>query len=391
MRKLVSFPLSSKKSAFLDNASTSLKFKSVIKSISHYYKNYPFNPHSFSGGKDQSLVKKMLSETKEKIASFLNCNQEGIFFTPSASHSLNFLALSFSESIISTVRPTISIAKIEHSSNIYPWLKLNQSGKVNTEYIDLNDDFSISEESLRNKITSNTKIFSFCHVSNNTGTKNEIKTLVKIVREKSPNCLIILDGSQSISSEKPNIQAWDIDVFLFSCHKFYSSSGLAVMWMSERAKKSFPEILWGGGKDFEGTKRKLFEVGTLPVPEISGLHQAISIIETVDLEKLKIRRKKLRDYTIKNLELIKEIEIYNKESSDSIILFNFKHFHSQDVSNFLARNFVYTRAGDFCSPFLKEVVGVASAVRLSIALYNKKSEIDLFLSVLKNISFENII
>ena len=162
--------------------------------------------------------------------------------------------------------------------------------------------------------------------------------------------------------------------------------------MSERARKFFPEIFWGGNKipGEENDTEKRFEVGTPSIPEILGFNKALSFIECLNFEKLRKKRLLLRSYAIKKLEKIENLVIYNKKNSDSIILFNLTKFHSHDVANFLAKNNVFVRAGNLCSPFINDLIGVKSAIRASIALYNTKREIDMLIEFLEKINIDNI-
>jgi len=90
------------------------------------------------------------------------------------------------------------------------------------------------------------------------------------------------------------------------------------------------------------------------------------------------------------LEKIKNIIIYNKEAKGNILLFNFKGIHSHDLTDYLAKKNIFVRGGSFCSPFLKELIGVNSAVRISFAIYNNKKDIDCLLDCLKSLNKEDV-
>ncbi len=83
------------------------------------------------------------------------------------------------------------------------------------------------------------------------------------------------------------------------------------------------------------------------------------------------------------------IKIYNRSAGASILLFNIEGFHAQDVALYLASNRVFVRAGDFCSPFLRELIGKSSAVRLSLAIYNNKREVNTLVSYLQQLRIDN--
>jgi len=68
-----------------------------------------------------------------------------------------------------------------------------------------------------------------------------------------------------------------------------------------------------------------------------------------------------------------------------IVLFNLQGYHAHDVADYLGKNNILVRAGNFCCPYLKELIGVESAIRISFFIYNTKDDIDKLIFSLKNI------
>jgi len=86
------------------------------------------------------------------------------------------------------------------------------------------------------------------------------------------------------------------------------------------------------------------------------------------------------------LESLKKIVIYNKNLEGiSIILFNFQGFHAHDVVDYLGKNNICVRTGNFCCPYLKDLIGVEAAIRISLFVYNDKKDIDKLIYYLKKI------
>src|SRR6185436_17135437 len=96
--------------------------------------------------------------------------------------------------------------------------------------------------------------------------------------------------------------------------------------------------------------------------------------------------KDLRDYVFQELTKLKEAIIYNYNCEIlDIILFNLKDFPAHDVADYLGKNNILLRAGNFCCPYLREVIGVESSVRISFSIYNNKKDIDELINYLKKI------
>src|SRR4051812_7639271 len=129
-----------------------------------------------------------------------------------------------------------------------------------------------------------------------------------------------------------------------------------------------------------------FEVGTLPLAQIFGLKKSFEFLNSLDIKEVNSYERKLKNYTIKELVKLKKIVIYNQNlETIDIILFNLEGFHAHDVADYLGKNNICVRAGNFCCPYLKELIGVESAIRISLFIYNNKEDIDKLIYYLKKL------
>ena len=92
----------------------------------------------------------------------------------------------------------------------------------------------------------------------------------------------------------------------------------------------------------------------------------------------------LKKYAIGRLKEIPEIEIYNENSQSGIITINHKDIFSQDLSIYLDKYNICTRAGSHCAKILKDELKIKNTLRISLYFYNSKDEIDKLIEVLKN-------
>jgi cysteine desulfurase/selenocysteine lyase len=118
-------------------------------------------------------------------------------------------------------------------------------------------------------------------------------------------------------------------------------------------------------------------VGTLPLAQIFGLLESFRFLEKINKEIVK-KENELVQYAIKELSLVKNLILYNKqnENNTSIVSFRLKGFHSHDVADYLGKKNIYTRAGNFCCPLFRKRVGVESVLRISFSIFNEKKDID---------------
>lgn len=385
------FPIFKKNKSlvYFDNSGTSLKPYIVIKGINDYYNKYSINNHINGNSSLENKVREVIKKTKYLLSKNINSNSKEIFFFPSATYALNILALSL-ESILNK-GDEIFLTNLEHSSNYYPWQSISIKKGAKILFLPLNDKFIIDIFSIKKLINIKTKIVSFSHLNNSLGTINKVKEITKIIKKINPDCLVILDCCQSFSHLSINVIDWKIDALVFSAHKVYGPTGIGILWIKEELNKKIPDILWGGGKIYgpnfkHSIHLNKFEVGTLPIAQIFGLKKALDFLSYFDLKEKKIYQKNLIRYAIKELLKLNGIEIYNEKCNIfNIILFNIKGYHSHDLADYLGKNNVIVRSGNFCCPNLKKVINVESSLRISISFYNDRKDIDILINFINKL------
>jgi cysteine desulfurase / selenocysteine lyase len=129
-----------------------------------------------------------------------------------------------------------------------------------------------------------------------------------------------------------------------------------------------------------------FEVGTLPLAQIFGLQASFEFLNSLDNKEVLAYEKELKNYAISELKKLEKVTIYNKDlETIDIVLFNLQGYHAHDVVDYLGKNNILVRAGNFCCPYLKELIGVESAIRISLFIYNNKDDIKKLIYYLKKV------
>jgi cysteine desulfurase / selenocysteine lyase len=392
-RKLFPIFTRQKNLVYLDSAATSLKPKNVIQAISNYYENYSINTHSEGSSFLAQEVRQTVRQTRQLIAQKIDAQEEEIIFFPSTTYSLNILALSLKNFLQKGDK--IFLTHLEHSSNCYPWQAIAQERKVQVNFLPLTKNFVIDIDKLEKYIDKKIKIVSFSHMSNSLGTINSVAKITQKIKEINPNCLVIIDACQSIAHLPINVKKWNIDALVFSGHKVYGPTGIGVLWIKKKLGIKLPELLWGGGKktsplypdnELLPPLTQKFEVGTLPLAQIFGLKASFEFLNNLDIKEVFTYEKELKNYAISELEKLEKITIYNKNlETIDIVLFNLQGHHAHDVTDYLGRNNILVRAGNFCCPYLKELIGVESAIRISPFIHNNKNDIKKLIHHLKKV------
>ena len=222
------FPiLNSNSIVYLDSGATTQKPQIVLDAVNEYYKKQNANPHR--GAYSLSIeATRVYEEGREKIAQFINSpSSSQIIFTKNASEALNLIAYSYGlENLKKDDEVVLSI--MEHHSNLVPWQFVTKRTNSKLKYMYINEEFELSDDEIYSKITDNTKIVGITHVSNVTGTINNVKKIIEYAHKKG--AIVVLDASQSIPHMKIDVQKLDADFVVFSGHKMLSPLGIGVLY-----------------------------------------------------------------------------------------------------------------------------------------------------------------
>ena len=381
------FKMLNKSLIYFDNGATTFKPNSVVESIVDYYTNYTANAHR--GDYDISYeVDTKYESVRDKVKDFINAKRkEEIVFTSGTTQSLNMIINGFFTDYLND-GDEVLLTKAEHASNILPWFNIKKDIKI--KYIELDNEL-LTMENVIKSITPKTKVISIAHITNVIGDVRPIKEITNYAHKH--NILVVLDAAQSIPHMKVDVVDLDVDFLGFSGHKMCGPTGIGVLYGKyELLDKLKPQNVGGGmNNDFESNKtynyKKLpyrLEAGTPNIEGVIGLGAAIDYINNIGIENISEYVSNLRKYAISKMEVLNNIDIYNKDIKSSTIIFNVKNVHSQDTATYLNKNGICVRAGNHCAKILKEEIGVSNTCRISLYFYNTKEDIDKLVKVLDN-------
>ena len=386
------FPIfeNNKNIVYFDNGATTFKPKIVIDEISKYYTTYTANAHR--GDYDNSVeVDIRYEKTREKVAKYINAsNSNEIVFTKGTTNSINMIVFGFMENYLKN-GDEVLISKSEHASNILPWMELANKISIKINFIDLDDNFNITEENLEKAMTSKTKVISLAHITNVIGDIRNIDMIGKKCKERG--IIFVVDAAQSIGHRKIDVQNSNIDFLAFSGHKMFGPTGIGVLYGKYELLDKLIPLEYGGGMNsfFESTGEveyknlpERLEAGTQNIAGVIGLSAAIDYINSIGIDRIHEYEVELKRYAISKLKDIKDLKIYNSSSNSGIIVFNLDKIFSQDLAAFLNHYKICVRSGNHCAKILKDEIKTTNTCRASFSIYNTKQEIDMMVEILKN-------
>ena len=374
---------------YLDNAATTQKPQAVLDAIIDGYTHWNANIHR--GVHHLSQVATQHHEAaRQRVADFLGAQSANeIVFTKGATDSINMLAFSFGEAHIHE-GDEIIISQLEHHSNIVPWQMLCERKKAKLKVIPLKDDLSLDIDAFQALITPKTKLVSIAHVSNVLGIINPLEQIIRIAH--SHNIPVCIDGAQSAPHLPINLQQLDCDFFVCSAHKMYGPTGLGILYGKEQLLNNLPPAE-GGGEMIEHVRFEHTTYNTLPykfeagTPNFIGSHafaKALDYINSIGMQAIQQHEAELTEYAEQRLKEIPNIRIYAEtQPKTGVISFNVGSIHPFDIGTILDHQGVAVRTGHHCAEPLIDYLQVPGTVRLSIALYNDKADIDTFITALQ--------
>jgi cysteine desulfurase/selenocysteine lyase len=372
---------------YFDTAASAQKPQSVIDELSSFYSNHYSN---VSRGVHTLCVEATFKyeDARKKVQKFINAKSENeIIFTKNATESINLISQSYYKKYLKE-GDEIILSVMEHHSNLLPWFLLRDNHGINLKFINIDKNGDLDLDHFESLINDKTKLVAVTHLSNVFGTITD-KKLIDISRAN--NLHILLDGCQSISHIKVDMQELDCDFYAFSGHKLYGPSGIGVLYGKENLLDGLPPFLGGGGMINEVTFEKAtyaslpgkFEAGTPPLVEAYGLGVAIDYVEQIGMSNIEKYENELTLYADQKISELDFVKTYSESKhKTSIISFNLNNIHAHEVASFLDVEGIAVRAGHHCCQPLMKLLNVPATSRLSFGIYNDKSEVDSFVDAL---------
>ena len=366
---------------YLDNAATSQKPQVVIDSIVDYYSKYNANIHRGVHSLSQEATD-AYEAARKKIQEHFNIKySHEVIFTAGATHSINMVANGFSS--ILKEGDEVIVSALEHHSNIVPWQMLCERTGAALKVIPMNEEGVLLLSEYESLLSKRTKLVFVNHISNALGTINPIETIIK--KAHTVGAAVLIDGAQSCSHIKPDLQQLDADFYVTSAHKMCGPTGVGLLYGKEKWLTKLPPYQGGGEMIKEVTFEKTtyaalphkFEAGT---PNIAGgiaFGAAIDYLNSIGFEAIQAYEKELLDYATQQLLKIEGLKIYGTGvEKTSVISFNIEGIHPYDIGTIVDKLGIAVRTGHHCAQPIMDFYKIPGTVRASFAFYNTKEEAD---------------
>ncbi|TFZ41315.1 aminotransferase class V-fold PLP-dependent enzyme [Soehngenia longivitae] len=375
---------------YFDNAATTFpKPDRVYDKVYEAMKEYAANPGR-SGHKMALKANREVYDARVLISKFFHIEDcFNLIFTPNCTTALNMAiqgTLKEGDHVITT--------SMEHNSVLRPIKHLELLGVENTiVYADENG--SISTDSIKKAIRTNTKMIAMTHVSNLTGTIMPIEEVGELA--KSKGILFLVDASQSAGVIPIDVNKTNIDFLAFPGHKgLLGPQGTGGLFIRDGLRTD--TIIQGGtgSESYSIYQPEImpdkFESGTLNMPGIVGLKEGLNYILETGIENIRKKEEELSKFFIEELRKIEVVKIYGPtdiKQRVGVVPINIMDMDSSEISYILDDRYdIYVRPGLHCSPLAHETIGTMEqgAVRFSFGPFNTEEEVEYLIRAIFEIT-----
>ncbi len=377
---------------WFDNAATTQKPQSVIDRISYFYAHENSNIHR-AAHELAARATDAYESAREKVRSFLGASSvEEVIFVRGATEAINLVAKTWGAKYIGD-GDEIIVSHLEHHANIVPWQQLAQEKGARLRVIPVDESGQVLLDEYKKLLNDRTRIVAVTQVSNALGTVVPVKEIVELAHRAGARVLV--DGAQSVSHMRVDVQELGADFFVFSGHKIFGPTGIGVVYGRRELLDDMPP--WQGGGNmiadvtFERTQYQTapnkFEAGPGNIADAVGLGAAIDYVQSIGLENIARYEHGLLGYATQALAPIKGVRLIGTaRDKASVLSFVLDGFTTEEVGKALNREGIAVRSGHHCAQPILRRFGLEATVRPSLAFYNTCEEVDRFVSVVRQLS-----
>ena len=366
--------------------------RQVIDRISYFYENENSNVHR-AAHELAARATDAYESARKKVQHFLNAaSMNEIVFVRGTTEAINLVAASWGDQYLNA-GDEIILSHLEHHANIVPWQLLAKRKGLVIRVIPVDDDGQILLGEYAKLLNAKTKLVSFTQVSNALGTITPAIQMTEMAHRAGAKVLV--DGAQSVSHMRTDVQLLNADFFVFSGHKVFGPTGIGVLYGKEELLNRMQPYQGGGNmiKDvtFENTQFHnaplRFEAGTGNIADAVGLGAAIDYVSKIGIDLISQYEHALLHYGMSSLKTVPGLRLIGTaREKASVMSFTLEGYSNDEVGQALNKEGIAVRTGHHCAQPILRRFGVESSVRPSLAFYNTCSDIDRMTEVLRRLS-----
>lgn len=368
--------------AYFDNAATTYpKPEAVYQQMDIVYRNTGGSAGrgDYRGSKD---IGRLAEETRQAIKGLLHCPTKQVIFTPTGTLALNMILQGLLQSGIKNIYITPfehnAVTRILHHYEMQQGIAVRQLAVNKQNFI--YDLAAIKAAFEANK----PELVIVSHASNVTGLLAPIEEIFAMAKDWG--AYTVADMSQTAGLV--DVQVGEIfDFAVFAGHKtLYGPTGISGFVMKPEFK--LPSILFGGtgydsaNQDMPDRLPEKFEMGTMNLSGIAGLHAALTWMQEQGIDEIRDREKHNRQRLLKLLVQYRFIQLVGVSNAGDgadyvgVVSCLLKGISSDSAGMIFNERGISVRTGLQCAPLAHQFLGTypAGTVRFSVSYFTSDED-----------------
>lgn len=376
---------------FFDNAGGSFVLDTVIERAAEYMRNTPVQLGASYAVSELATQRQAAAE--KAMAAYLNARDpREVVIGPSTTEMIGRLARA--------LRPTLDegdeiiVTDIDHEANIGAWRRLAETGIAVKTWPVNPDTLHLELDDLAPLMNERTRLVAFTHCSNIVGSIEPVAEIAKFVHARGAQ--ICVDGVAFAPHRRVDVQALDVDYYVFSTYKTYGPH-LAVLYGKQDlllaldnlnhefiGRDTLPYKLQPGAVSYE------LAWSLTAIPEyFQWLHAEMGVFE----EDIAAHETALMNPLLEFIDARPDLHLLGEAKADPArrvptIAFTVDGRDSADVPPPLDAKHIAVRFGHFYAKRLIDKLGLAEkngVVRASMVHYNTVEEVEMLVHALDEI------
>ena len=393
---------------YFDHSATTPVDKKVLKAMEPYWRENFGNPSSLHTYGQKAIAG--VDRARAVAAEFFGCENEEIVFTSGATEANNLALRGVVKALKNEIaKPHLITSRVEHDAILEPCHDLENEGAEVT-YLPVDSRGAVNPEDVRKAIKENTVLVSVMYVNSEVGIREPMREIGKIIKKinedkfnewqrvgaakKLPRPRQIYfhtDATQAVNFFDCNVDKLHVDLLSMSGHKIYGPKGVGLLYIRKGTK--IAPIQLGGHHE------RNIRSGTLNVPGIVGLGEALSLITPAGQEKENKKIAALRDRLVEGvMKNIPDVVLNTDRENSTPAHAHFTLRGAEGESVLISLDFegIAVSTGSACashslkSSEVLEAMGVSEedshySIRFTLGKDNTIAEVDKVIKVLPGI------
>ena len=367
--------------AYFDNAATTYpKPECVYSMMDGFYRHHG---GSYGRGKYNDVLSagKLVTETRQEIKNLMHCPAKNVVFTPTATISLNIIL----QGLINTGKiRNVYITPFEHNSVTRTLHYYEKRKQIRINFVSVSNDFHYQLDKIRQQFAEvNPDLVVLSHASNVTGLICPVQEIFS--QSKKFGSINVVDMAQTAGLVDLDVGSQLIDFAVFAGHKtIYGPTGLSGFVMNPEIDLN-PFLFGGTGfdsanQDMPNQIPERYEMGTLNILGIAGLHAALNWIKEIGINSFFNKEVDHRHRLIEIFRKYDFMKVIGGTGEDYVgIVSTIIPGISSDSAGliFNERN-IEIRSGLQCAPIAHKFIGTypAGTLRFSTSFFTSDSDFD---------------